>query len=345
MAFILLGVFLICIYKADFSGINKYHKDYLSLEKTTSIKGIFILLVFLSHFGSYVEFYNMVDWPYVKLRSLWGQTIVTMFLFYSGYGVLESIKKKKKYVDAIPVKRVLKVLVNFDLAIILFLIMQTLLGKRYPIKKILFTFIGWDGIGNSNWFIFSILITYIFTYVAFKVYRSSMIKSIVAVTLLTLIFIGFMKIYREPYWYNTTFCYVLGMWYSMFKEKIEGFILESNLTYAFSLFISISVFIMSHKYLKNFFMYEVWITSFVAISILITLKISFNNFILQWLGNNLFGLYILQRIPMIVLQFYNLDKSNVYLYFFISFIVTIIIATMFNKLTSMIRLEKFMIKG
>ena len=172
-----------------------------------------------------------------------------------------------------------------------------------------------------------------------------MIKSIVAVTLLTLIFIGFMKIYREPYWYNTTFCYVLGMWYSMFKEKIEGFILESNLTYAFSLFISISVFIMSHKYLKNFFMYEVWITSFVAISILITLKISFNNFILQWLGNNLFGLYILQRIPMIVLQFYNLDKSNVYLYFFISFIVTIIIATMFNKLTSMIRLEKFMNKG
>lgn len=342
MAFILLIFFLVCIYKVEYIGKYNYYRDYLSKEKTTAIKGIFILLVFLSHFGSYVQLNNSIDIPYIKLRSLWGQTIVTLFLFYSGYGVLESIKKNKNYVNTIPVTRFLKVLINFDLAVILFWIVQSLLGKKYSAKRIFLSFIGWDGIGNSNWFIFSILCTYIFTYIAFKVYKKNTIKAIVAVTLLTLIFMGFLSIYKEPYWYDTILCYVFGMWYSLFKEKIEKLVQETNLTYLFSLFISILVFILSHKYLKNFFMYELWILSFVVISVLITMKIALNNKILQWLGNNLFGLYILQRIPMIVLKFYNLHKLNVYLYFGLSFLVTIIMTIIFNKLIKMIKIEKLL---
>ena len=69
MTFILLLFLCVCIYNSKFSGINNYFEDYLSLEKTTSIKGIFILLVFFSHFGSYVEFNSIFDLHYVKLRS------------------------------------------------------------------------------------------------------------------------------------------------------------------------------------------------------------------------------------------------------------------------------------
>ena len=136
MTFILLLFLCVCIYNSKFSGINNYFEDYLSLEKTTSIKGIFILLVFFSHFGSYVEFNSIFDLHYVKLRSLWGQTIVTMFLFYSGYGILESINKKSNYIDNMPVKRILKTLLDFDIAVIIFLIVQILLGKEYGIKKL-----------------------------------------------------------------------------------------------------------------------------------------------------------------------------------------------------------------
>ena len=89
-------------------------------------------MVFLIHFGSYVQLNNSIDLPYIKLRSLWEQTIVTIFLFYSGYGILESIKKNKNYVNTIPVNRFLKVLINFDLAVILFWIVQSLLGKSIP---------------------------------------------------------------------------------------------------------------------------------------------------------------------------------------------------------------------
>lgn len=339
MLIVLLVLFFVCIYKIKFCKRYEYFTDYLSIEKTTSIKGIFILLVFLSHFGSYAEFSNAIDLPYIKLRSLWGQTIVTMFLFYSGYGVVESIKRKKDYVDNIIVNRVLKVLINFDLAIIIFWLVQTYFGKKYTLKRIILTFIGWDGIGNSNWFIFSIIVTYIFTYISFKVYKKSRFKAIMAVSILTLIFMSYMSIYKDAYWYDTIFCYSIGMWYSLYREKIEGFILESDQTYLFSLIISILVFIITHKYLKNFFVYEIWIFSFVAIVLLLTMKISFHNVILQWLGKNLFGLYILQRIPMLIFKNIHIDKINIYLYFILSFIVTIIIAAIFNKLTSKIHLD------
>ena len=57
----------------------------------------------------------------LEIISSWGKgrmgnyyLMVTMFLFYSGYGVFESIKKKKeKYINTIPKRRFLKTLINF----------------------------------------------------------------------------------------------------------------------------------------------------------------------------------------------------------------------------------------
>ena len=59
MMFVFFGLFvLLCIYKVQLRPKNgeKYMTDYMSVEKTMSIKGIFILIVFFSHFNSYVSF-------------------------------------------------------------------------------------------------------------------------------------------------------------------------------------------------------------------------------------------------------------------------------------------------
>lgn len=43
-----------------------------------------------------------------------------VFLFYSGYGIMESIKNKgEKYISTVPKKRILNVLVNFDIAVLI----------------------------------------------------------------------------------------------------------------------------------------------------------------------------------------------------------------------------------
>ena len=100
-------------------GLKKTDNHDMCLDRncTESIKGIFIIIVFYSHILPFleeagVEYSPVLDIPSNTLIHRIGQLMVVMFLFYSGYGVMESIMKKgNEYVRAIPVKRVLPAVV------------------------------------------------------------------------------------------------------------------------------------------------------------------------------------------------------------------------------------------
>lgn len=105
-------------------------------KKTTTIKGIFIVLVFFSHFNSYVMYSNTLDNVYVKIIGYVGQAMVAPFLFYSGYGVMEQITKKgNSYIKSIPIKRFLVTMIKFDLAVFLFYIINIFLNNTISLKK------------------------------------------------------------------------------------------------------------------------------------------------------------------------------------------------------------------
>ncbi len=73
---------------------------YLSKDYTAAIKGIFIMFVFISHSRSYFEITSTMDNVTIQFMNYVGQLMVTLFLFYSGYGVYEAIKSKKlKYIN------------------------------------------------------------------------------------------------------------------------------------------------------------------------------------------------------------------------------------------------------
>ncbi len=82
-----------------------------------------------------------------------------------------SIMHKDSYVRTIP-KRTLKLLIRFDVAIVLFLIVGLMIGKHYPLQRILLSFIGWKSVGNSNWYIFVVLCLYVFTFVADTIFKN-----------------------------------------------------------------------------------------------------------------------------------------------------------------------------
>lgn len=84
----------------------------LDKEQTTCINGIFVVFVFLSHFGQY----EVMPWNGILLAI--GQLMVAPFLFYSGYGIMEQIKRRgNKYIDSMPRKRILKFYVHFCMAL------------------------------------------------------------------------------------------------------------------------------------------------------------------------------------------------------------------------------------
>ena len=67
----------------------------LSVSTTQSIKGFFVITVFFSHFCSYVTLDKWYDTPMQAYCHWLGQLMVVPFFFYSGYGIFESVQKKR----------------------------------------------------------------------------------------------------------------------------------------------------------------------------------------------------------------------------------------------------------
>lgn len=103
--------------------------------------------------------YDKIIWAVDRLLE---QLIVTTFLFYSGYGILASLKTKKDYLQKFP-KRIFKVWLQFAIAVCLFL--NLFIGKVYSTQTILLSFTAWDSVGNSNWYILAILVLYALFYI------------------------------------------------------------------------------------------------------------------------------------------------------------------------------------
>lgn len=170
-------LFILIISKLKYSR-NNFYTDYLSFDTTNAIKGIFIALVFINHaipyiFNSgYVFDNSFASKLFLFSKSFIGQWIVAMFLFYSGYGVMESIQKKgHNYISSLPRKRILTTLVNFDIAVALFALVSLFTSNEYTIKDYLLSFTGWESVGNSNWYIFVIMLCYLLTYLSFRNYK------------------------------------------------------------------------------------------------------------------------------------------------------------------------------
>lgn len=300
-----LAIILLLLLYGIKLGRDRALESYLSKERTNSVKGFFILVVFLSHIKQYIlntgyEYQSWGDLAFRKFMILIGQLMVVMFLFYSGYGVMESIRQKEEsYVRSIPKHRILNTLVNFDIAVCIFLIVGLLIGNRPTVPQFLLSLIAWDSVGNSNWYIFAILICYLATWLTASVFKKPASIAVSTFLLLTVAAVA-LSPFKESYWYNTLWAYPAGMFLSVYKKETEKLI--DNHYIAALLILSI-LFAGFHFIPTEMAGFKTNIQSilFALLIVTVTMRIRIGNPILQWCGENLFPLYIYQRIPMIVL--------------------------------------------
>lgn len=340
MTLLLALIFLMCLWRIKFAKpvLTGLNENYLAMDRTNSIKGIFILLVFLSHARNYVSMLpsysdDTLNNIYNIFQNHLGQGVVVMFLFYSGYGVMESIKKKgTEYIRSFPKNRIAKTLFNFDIAVILFIILDLCLGtlKNYSVPQVILSFIGWKSVGNSNWYIFAVLIMYLVTYVAFTIFKNKAYYAATLVTVLTVAYVGVLVPFKESWWFDTVILYPLGIWYSLCKDKIEFFVKKKPVNYYLLFILCAFVFAVSHLLRSNIICYEISLIAFCAVVVAVTMKVDINNKILSFFGRHLFEIYILMRIPMIALLHFNI--TNTYLFVLISFAVTVPFALLFKKI-------------
>lgn len=174
MIFFYIALLSLTLFGISYQPKNKCFEQYMSFSQTEAIKGIFIITVFFRHLFPYLTNAdytpNNSDIVFSFIDGHFGQLIVTMFLFYSGFGVQSSISKKgNSYVNSIPSKRIFKTIINFDIAVTLFAIANVILNIPITFKKYICSLVAWDSVGNSNWYIFVILFCYFATYMCAKI--------------------------------------------------------------------------------------------------------------------------------------------------------------------------------
>lgn len=314
---------------------DSIHDDYLSKPCADSVKGIFVLMVLNGHLSQYIELGNtLLEWPYILVEDWISQCIVAPFLFCSGYGIFYSFVNKQglAYIKGMPRKRMLPTLVHFDLALILFLIMNLILGIQYTPIEYITALVGWNSVGNSTWFIYATLCMYVIVYIAGHISwklkdETKRLNCFTVLTLLgTVAYILIMMNFKQHVYYNTILCFPVGVIYGRFKEKIDVQMKKLSVWLIVAAVLA-AVYLCSLVWGNYYWRAPV----FAVLVCVITMRFRICNPILHWLGSHIFEIYILQRLPQIIFSELGFNK-NQYIFAALCIPVTLVGAWLFKKL-------------
>ena len=309
------------------------YNDYLSKENTLAIKGFFVTCVLFSHSKDYIDLSSdFLDNSFNFVSNFLGQLIVVMFLFYSGYGIFESFKTKgQTYIDKFISKRFFPTWVNFAICMVLFVIFNLIFRREYSLTDVLLSFTGWTSIGNSNWFMFVTFALYILFFISFQFTKKlKPIYRLIVFTLATTLLISGLFFVKESWWWNTISCFVLGMWYSFFKDKIDVFVGKNNYNYVICICIAFAVFVLTFLLKREWEIgYCFYAMSFAIIVVIATMKIKFNSIVCSFLGKHVFSIYILQRMVFISISFTNLNDYK-FIFVIVAYSIIICIAVLYD---------------
>ena len=291
-------------------GSNNFFNDYMDINTTNSIKGIFVWLIIFHHKTEYI---NHKKYLYLNITRNLGQKIVSMFLFYSGYGIYESLKKKGKvYIITLPIKAFI-LFVKFQIILLFFLLTNIFIFKhKISIKLYLLSVIFKSSLGNSNWFAFTIIILYIYTYISFIFIKNIDFIGIIILNILCFFHVLIIYEYYYPskiYAVDTVFCFSTGFFYSIMKNYLDK-VIQKNDIYFF-LVVSANIFSL--------------------IIVLISMKIKFKNELLEFLSSHSYSIYLLQRLVMWIIFKYKIFKYSDFIQICFEFTSIFLIACLFDK--------------
>lgn len=339
--FFLLFV-LIILLSCSLWPVDQWKSGYLSKEQSNCIKGIFAVLIFLGHSVNFIPVSGQIDMIYITIKNHILQAVVVMFLFYSGYGLTESLKKKGlQYIRSIPRKRLLPVYVRFFISVVIYVTINTILGTRLSFQTVILAFAGWVDIGNYGWFILIILLLYIVFMISFGMafksysnkkvyYYGATLTTVLSISLLVLMIYPGCK---ESWYYDTIILFSSGVWYSIFKDKVDR-VFDNKKRYFAGCVILAALYILINFMDKDLFpVYESFYMIFMIAVIMISMRIKIQSRILSFLGSLSFSMILLQGIPFMLLGHTGLNDRHPYLFVILAFSMTTVMSIIFNKCT------------
>lgn len=188
-------------------------------QLTDIIKFITALLVVNGHLFMYYS--NM---PQLTQWMNLGAQCVSLFLFFSAYGLMCAYERKgQEYLQGFFTRRICRVLIP----------LVTAYAVSLPIYAIFKGVIDWQNVFNTlawggpylkfSWYVTEIVVLYVLFYFCAKFSKSdkglAYILSVSVVMLMLALFVT-----RQPVWYiNGLPCFILGIWYKRHESDVIAF--------------------------------------------------------------------------------------------------------------------------
>lgn len=331
----MLGVLAVC---GGMRGTAEgFHEDYMAPSRMRYWKGLCVLLILLSHYTGYIST-DTADESYLMLRQYLGQSPVMLFFFCSGYGMMkQAIRRRRGYLASLP-GRFARIWLTCAVSVALMLVVQIARGRTYMPVTILMAFACWANVGNSTWYIFVILISYVMFALSilpmcFRFGKASSVLAAVLLTGLTAAFVAWMQhMELEEYWYDTVMLLPLGAWWAVADRRGEKLIRHSDLTWASSVLVmaAAAMALFVHRD-DSFILHEGWLMTFCALVVLLSMRVTPVSQLLGFCGDHVLPIYLFQRIPMILLYESGLLDSVPHLGLLVTLAACAVMAMVYDR--------------
>ena len=329
-------LFLLVLYQCKPKFNKEFYEDYAFRDQSRAINGICIMLILLSHTFAKVPTNDVFDKVYEPMRIFLGQFVVVPFLFYSGYGMMESLTKKEGYLKTFPKKRFLKIVVQFCIITVVYIVMHLCLQSDYSIPYMLLSFTGITSIGNGGWFILSLFFFYISIIVWFNIFVNHKVLAVVGVagSFIALMLVEILLDF-PTYYYNIVYFFPVGMFYSILKKPFDRIVMKNNFVWASVFLVSLLGFCFTRQISQM--LYPIWCGFGMLMILCLTMKVRIGNKALIWFGTTTFFNFTLQGIPQIIFSKY---LTNNYLIYVFVIVTTLLLTFCGNYLFEKLPLER-----
>lgn len=309
---------------------------YLSKESTNCMKGIFAIFVLWHHLYQYSGLLH--DTYLGVIFQAMGYLSVGMFFFFTGYGLMFSTKYKKNYMEDFLSKRFLPLYVFYVVLIALYALYDKLIGNSLTATTSLVKSLLFGGtIVPFGWYLQVTFLLYLLFYFIYKFIKSTKAQ----VFILTLCLVLYCVISHfcglATTWYESVFCVVLGMIFSLEKEQIDAALNKKALLIMLSSVVLFSICFVGYRVFPLGIIFKIASSLFFAI---VTISLAFllqntsvvcNKFT-TILGAFSLEIYVSQGFMIALRKGANFHIDNPYIFVLCAIIGTFAISYVMKKI-------------
>lgn len=277
--------------------------DCLSRETTGKVRGICTLTVILHHLSQECRTEELFQMVFTQM----GLLAVAMFFFYSGFGLMKSFLSRKNYRKQFLSKRVLPILITYAGFILLYWIVDALLGDLHTPGEVLVSLVNGSPIVTDSWYVITVAVFYLVFYALMGLRKPGAI--LVGSLIWCGAWIGFCSLAGfEAYWYNGVLCLSLGIWAAMAEEPLKKLLKKRFWLFAavsaavFGSLFGMMVLRYPHGFWKVLTMCTLCSAAFVLLVLTFTGKVGTGNPLWPFLSEISLEAYLCHRIFMNLLR-------------------------------------------